>query len=71
MTTIPAPAPLLTHQVARLLGVSESRLRALIKSGRIAEPQRVGGRYHVWSTADLEAARLALKDNASSKQEQR
>ncbi len=50
---------LTTREVARLAGVSEARVHAAIRAGRLREPPRVG-RSYVWQPGDVRIVREAL-----------
>jgi hypothetical protein len=52
-----------TREAIEELGITEDRLRSLIRSGRLAPPKKNGSGDLVWTSADIARARAALGNN--------
>jgi predicted site-specific integrase-resolvase len=60
-----------TKEAAELLGIEISELRRLMRTGKIKAPpilfdSKTNSEGRMWSEADIEAARLALKGDSSN-----
>ncbi len=51
---------LLTGEIVRRLGITESRLDSLIRTGRLASPTKDSAGRRIWSPDDLERVRAAM-----------
>lgn len=55
-----------TGEVAEMLGTTEVRLNELIRHGKIARPEKVGGKRR-WAKKDIDLARVAVAQNPHPK----